>query len=443
MIDITSCRHGWNGRYGPAARSAGCHTRSGSSHWSPCRTTPTPTSQEEDGSEFTERFARGAFDGMESRTPGIHANRDHDRTRPVGKAHKLYTHRREGLVADIKISRDAARRRNARPGRRPGAAFVDQVRRLPEGHRIRQTVAAKRTIRRAFLDHIAFVTEPAYATANVLAVRNRHPSAAGSRRRRCSTRSLPAGPTTNYDPATTSSTARSASQQAPSVAPGWPADLRGCLHTRHWEISAMGATAIEDSYADLQAKIEECIRHQNTIVGDARAAEPGSHRHRSRDRQVEDRADQGLPGPGRTADRPDLPSPPTVRQRSEELSQALALVRRPEMAGFQYRSAGHYVLDNARAIRGDREARDRIDWYNRVAAHQTTTNAAGVVPQEIVGSVINFIDSSRPLVTALGVRPLEGGPNFFRPRVTTHTSGGEAVRRESRVLARRRWCSTS
>ena len=56
------------------------------------------------------------------------------------------------------------------------------------------------------------------------------------------------------------------------------------------------------------------------------------------------------------------------------------------------------------------------------AAHQTTTNAAGVVPQEVVGPVINFIDSSRPLVTALGPRQLEGGPNFFRPRVTTHTS---------------------
>ena len=184
----------------------------------------------------------------------------------------------------------------------------------------------------------------------------------------------------------------------------------------------MGATAIEDLAAEYDGKIEECIRTQQTIVGEARSQdrditeaeqemltkqtelikEYRARRHRSRS----DRCHPGLPGP-----------------KSEELSPG---DRRwsvaPRWPEFQYRSAGHYVLDNIKAVRGDREAADRLDWYNRVAAHQTTTNAAGIVPQEIVGSVINFIDSSRPLVTALGARPLEGGPNFYRPRVTTHTS---------------------
>lgn len=130
---------------------------------------------EEDGSEFVERFARGAFDGIQPRTGHIHANRDHDRTRPVGRADKLYPGRREGLVADIKISRtdlgdetlaladDGVLHSSIKFGAYP--ADIDY------GDRGR-----RRTVKRAFLDHIAFVTEPAYATASVLQVRSRHPS---------------------------------------------------------------------------------------------------------------------------------------------------------------------------------------------------------------------------------------------------------------------------
>ena len=183
----------------------------------------------------------------------------------------------------------------------------------------------------------------------------------------------------------------------------------------------MGATAIEDTLAEYDAKIEECIRTSQTVVGEARGANrdltDAEHELvRTRTELVKKYQAEAAPY------RDHVAVAAQSRARSEELSQALTLVRRPEMANHQYRTAGHYVLDSARAIRGDREARDRVEWFQRVAAHQTTTNAAGVVPQEVVGPVINFIDSSRPLVTALGPRPLEGGPNFFRPRVTTHTS---------------------
>ncbi|HET9546400.1 MAG TPA: HK97 family phage prohead protease, partial [Desertimonas sp.] len=133
---------------------------------------------EDDGSEYTESFARGAFDGIQPRTGHIHANRDHDRTRPVGRADKFYPSRREGLVADVKISKtdlgdetlaladDGVLHSSIKFGAYP--ADIDY------GDRGR-----RRTIRRAFLDHIAFVTEPAYATASVLAVRSRHPSTPG------------------------------------------------------------------------------------------------------------------------------------------------------------------------------------------------------------------------------------------------------------------------
>jgi HK97 family phage major capsid protein len=186
----------------------------------------------------------------------------------------------------------------------------------------------------------------------------------------------------------------------------------------------MGATAIEDALADCEAKIQEAIRVKETVVGEARAQ--GRDITEAERGLLEQQTDQIKRYTAQASPyREHVALAAQSRARSEELSQALTLVRRPDLAGFSYRSAGHYVLDNVRAIRGDREAGDRIEHYNRVAAHQTTTNAAGVVPQEVVGGVINFIDSARPLVTALGVRQLEGGPNFFRPRVTTHTVVGK------------------
>src|SRR5262245_39118794 len=111
------------------------------------------------------------------------------------------------------------------------------------------------------------------------------------------------------------------------------------------------------------------------------------------------------------------------RDRASQLSAALSRRTIAEPAGaVEYRSAGAYVYDCLKMMRGDRAATERLDVYNRAAAHQTTTNAAGIVPQLIVGPLVNFIDSARPLVSALGPRVLEGGPQFFRPRVTTHTS---------------------
>ncbi len=114
------------------------------------------------------------------------------------------------------------------------------------------------------------------------------------------------------------------------------------------------------------------------------------------------------------------------RQKGAEIATLFASMRRMDGRSdeptAEYRSAGAYVHDRARAALGDAQSIERLDVYHRVAAHQTTTNASGIVPTPIVQPVINFIDASRPLVSALGPRPLEGGPQFFRPRVTTHTS---------------------
>ena len=88
---------------------------------------------------------------------------------------------------------------------------------------------------------------------------------------------------------------------------------------------------------------------------------------------------------------------------------------------IEYRSAGDYALELWRAGLGDGEAKGRIDIYNRAAAHQTTADNPGLIPSPILGPVVSFIDSNRPLVTALGPRQLPG-QNWVRPKVTQHAT---------------------
>src|SRR5262249_59743409 len=57
----------------------------------------------------------------------------------------------------------------------------------------------------------------------------------------------------------------------------------------------------------------------------------------------------------------------------------------------------------------------------RAAAHQTTADNAGLIPTPILGPVVSFIDSNRPLVNRLGARQLPG-QTWSRPKVTQHVS---------------------
>lgn len=87
----------------------------------------------------------------------------------------------------------------------------------------------------------------------------------------------------------------------------------------------------------------------------------------------------------------------------------------------EYRSAGAYVIDRWRAGLGQQEARERLELYHRAAAHQTSADTEGLLPEPILGPVINWIDETRPLVTALGPRQLPSG-SWSRPRITQHTN---------------------
>lgn len=112
----------------------------------------------------------------------------------------------------------------------------------------------------------------------------------------------------------------------------------------------------------------------------------------------------------------------SARKRAGQVADEMARLRAVVDGGRQleYRSVGEWMVDYYSAWSGNRQARERMELSMRAADHQLTDDNLGVIPDPIVGPVINRIDASRPIITALGVSPLPGW-NFHRPRVTQHT----------------------
>ena len=121
------------------------------------------------GEMWRESFMRGAFDGIETRPNRIRANRDHDKTRTVGKAVAFYPSREEGLIAEIRIGHtdlgDETLSLANEDMLSPSAGFG-----VPGSGQILERPF--RRIRKAYLDHLAFVASPAYEGARVLSVRS-------------------------------------------------------------------------------------------------------------------------------------------------------------------------------------------------------------------------------------------------------------------------------
>jgi HK97 family phage prohead protease len=127
------------------------------------------------GQMWNESFRRGSFDGIEKRPNRVRANRDHERARTVGKAINFWPSRTEGLVAAIRIAQTPL-------GDETLALADEDCLGASVGFAARGSdqefdrAARTRTIKRAFLDHIAFVPDPAYEGAGVLAVRSGTPA---------------------------------------------------------------------------------------------------------------------------------------------------------------------------------------------------------------------------------------------------------------------------
>ena len=125
------------------------------------------------GEVWNEIVERGAFAGIENSSHTYRVNRDHDKRRLVGKIVNYYPDRPEGLVVDAYISKTELGdetlqlAKDGILGASVGMAIrsTDQVLDRSKGGRTRR-------IKRAFLDHLALVPDPAYQGAEVLAVRN-------------------------------------------------------------------------------------------------------------------------------------------------------------------------------------------------------------------------------------------------------------------------------
>lgn len=124
------------------------------------------------GQLWRESFAPGSFDGIETRAEQkkVLANREHARDKTIGKVVDWWPSRVEGLVAAVRVSETTL-------GDETLALAEDDVLSASLGFAARNRdqqfdrKTMTRRILRAFADHLAFTTTPAYTGAGVLNVR--------------------------------------------------------------------------------------------------------------------------------------------------------------------------------------------------------------------------------------------------------------------------------
>ena len=128
------------------------------------------------GEPWRELFERGASDGIEKRPNRIKANREHDKTRTVGKVTSFWPSRTEGLVAATRIAKTPlgdetlALADDECLGASVGYAAPPRYVELDKTGR-----PGLRRVKRAFMDHLSFVSDPTWESAAVLSVRSATP----------------------------------------------------------------------------------------------------------------------------------------------------------------------------------------------------------------------------------------------------------------------------
>jgi HK97 family phage prohead protease len=122
-----------------------------------------------------EIVSRGAFDGIERRPNRVKVNRDHNVERTVGRAVAFHPSRQEGLVAELRVSPTVL-------GDETLVLAQDGILDASAGFMIKDEpdaevweTRARRRLNKLWLVHVALTPDPAYETANVLAVRQADP----------------------------------------------------------------------------------------------------------------------------------------------------------------------------------------------------------------------------------------------------------------------------
>ncbi len=120
---------------------------------------------------WQELFLRGAFDGVAASPHRVRVNRDHDKSRTVGKAMQFWPDHSDGLVAEIRIAK------TSRGDDTLGLAVDDCLSASvgfgvkPQDQELDRRSMTRR-IKKAYLDHIAFVESPPYDGARVISLRD-------------------------------------------------------------------------------------------------------------------------------------------------------------------------------------------------------------------------------------------------------------------------------
>jgi hypothetical protein len=125
------------------------------------------------------------------------------------------------------------------------------------------------------------------------------------------------------------------------------------------------------------------------------------------------------------------------RRRLAEISDQMRGDREPRGGGtVEYRSVGAYVADMYFAALGDTDAMQRQQFFQRAAAHQTTADNPGLLPEQIVQPLVNFIEVARPLTNSLGPTDLGGGAWSYA-RVTQHTLVAKQAGEKTELASRK------
>jgi len=123
------------------------------------------------GRMVREIVSRGAFDGIEAKARRIKVNLNHVSSEVVGHAVRFHPSREEGLVAEVQITKADGgddvliKADEGLLDASAGFGVMDGGETWPE--------KTLRRLTKLWLDHIAMTPDPAYPTANVLAVRAR------------------------------------------------------------------------------------------------------------------------------------------------------------------------------------------------------------------------------------------------------------------------------
>jgi HK97 family phage major capsid protein len=125
-------------------------------------------------------------------------------------------------------------------------------------------------------------------------------------------------------------------------------------------------------------------------------------------------------------------------KKSNEIARLYQTGDRAQLVVPEYRSAGEYIVDYVSAAQGSVQARNRFELFNRAAAHQTTPDNLGIIPEPIATPLLNFIDASRPMVNAIGPTALPGGSGRFNiPNVTQHTDTGKQAGEKAELTSQK------